>query len=672
MSKFMDIFILRLFFFLVFFSSLHAENKTDYLLNDHSDGSTLIFPSEEFKKESNVKSFKLYEEAQQNREAFWAKQASFLEWFHPWDQVLEWNPPYAKWFLGGKINACYNCLDRHLKTEIGNKIALLWEGENGDNRALTYQDLFVEVSKFSNVLKSFGIKKGDRVAIYLPMIPEAVIAMLSCARIGAIHTVIFGGFSSDSLRDRILDAEAKLVITADGGFRRGEVINLKDFADSAILECPCVQTLIVVKNTNHDVSMKEGRDYWYNQLLQNASEICPCEEMDSEDVLYILYTSGTTGKPKGIIHSTGGYLVGAVTTTRWVFDIKPTDVYWCTADIGWVTGHTYIVYGPLSNGMTILIYEGAPDWPQRDRFWKLIEKYKVTILYTSPTAIRMFMKWGEEWLKGRDLSSLRLLGSVGENINPEAWNWYFNNVGKGKCPIADTWWQTETGCIVIAPVSGLTPLKPGSATFPLPGFDVSILNDAGEASYDGYGYLAITSPWPSMLRGIHNDPVRYEETYWRKWNNQYYFTGDAAQKDQDGFFWLLGRVDDVIKVSGHCLSSAEIENALIDHHSVAETAAIAISHSIKGQAIVAFVSLKESIIPDSSLEKILKEHVVKKIGPIARPEKIIFIAELPKTRSGKIMRRLLRDIAEGRAVGDITTLLDPSCIDKIKSKYEDD
>lgn len=622
--------------------------------------------SETFREQANIQSFALYEQAAQDREAFWAKQAECLDWFRVWDTVLEWNPPYAKWFVGGKLNACYNCLDRHMHTPVAKKTALIWEGERGEERTITYEELYTEVCKFSNVLKSFGIQKGDKVAIYLPMIPEAVVAMLSCARLGAVHTVVFGGFSADSLKDRIQDAEAKLLITADGGFRKDKIIPLKETADLALEGCPSIQKVIVFKHTGQPVKI-QTRDYWYDQLMQNASVDCPPEVMDAEDELYILYTSGTTGKPKGIVHTTGGYLLGVTMTTRLVFDIKPNDVYWCTADIGWVTGHSYVVYGPLSNGMTQLIYEGAPDFPERNRFWKLIEKHGVTILYTAPTAIRTFMKWGEEWPNSCDLSSLRLLGSVGEPINPEAWMWYYQYIGQGNCPIVDTWWQTETGSIMIAPLPGLTPLKPGSATMPLPGIDAAILNDEGHA--ESSGYLAITSPWPSMLRGVHKDPVRFQETYWKKWNGGTYFTGDGAKRDPDGYFWLAGRVDDVINVSGHRLGTMEIESALVDYQAVAEAAVIATSHPITGQAIVAFVTLKEKIAPNSDLEDLLKQHVVKKISAIARPARIIFIAELPKTRSGKIMRRLLRDIAEGRVTGDTTTLSDPSVMAEIRNRY---
>ena len=631
---------------------------------------SLFIPSDKFKENANVQSFAIFEEAAKNREAFWAKQAECLDWFRSWDKVLEWNPPYAKWFVGGKLNACYNCLDRHMKTPVRKKIALIWEGERGEERAITYEELYKEVNKFSNVLKSFGIEKGDKVAIYLPMVPEAVIAMLSCARIGVVHTVVFAGFSVDSLKDRIIDAEAKLLITADGGFRKGKIVPLKEMADLALEGDSPVENVVVLKHTGHCVAMQDQRDHWYDQLMNNAALECLPEVMDAEDELYILYTSGTTGEPKGIVHTTGGYMVGTTMTTRWVFDIKPEDIYWCTADIGWVTGHSYVVYGPLSNGMTQLLYEGVPDFPERNRFWKLIEKYGVTILYTAPTAIRTFMKWGEEWPQGCNLSSLRLLGSVGEPINPEAWMWYYTHIGQRQCPIVDTWWQTETGSIMIAPIPGLTPLKPGSATKPLPGIDVAIVDNQGHAQSSGF--LVITSPWPSMLRGIHNDPIRYKETYWKKWDGGYYFTGDGAKRDDDGYFWLSGRVDDVINVSGHRLGTMEIESALIDYRGVAEAAVVAISHPIKGQAIVAFVILKDGINIHAELENDLKQHVAKKIGAIARPERILFIGNLPKTRSGKIMRRLLRDIAEGRVAGDTTTLSDPSVIEEIKEKYQEE
>ncbi|CRX38262.1 acetate--CoA ligase [Estrella lausannensis] len=634
-----------------------------------TDSSTVYQVNENFRQNANVQDLSLFEEAKKDREFFWSKQAHNLDWFQPWDTVLEWDPPYAKWFLGGKLNASYNCLDRHLN-ESASKIALLWEGERGEERSISYDQLFNEVCKFSNVLKNLGVKKGDKVAIYLPMIPEAVVAMLSCSRIGAVHTVVFAGFSSDSLKDRIIDAGAKFLITADGSFRKGKIVSLKEMADLALASPTPVEKVVVVKHTEVPVPMNEERDFWYDTLMADAKEECPPESMDAEDELFILYTSGTTGKPKGIVHSTGGYLLGATMSLRWVFDIKPADIYWCTADVGWITGHSYVVYGPLSNGATVLLYEGAPDHPERDRFWRLIEKYGVTILYTAPTAIRTFMKWGEQWVKDHDLSSLRLLGSVGEPINPEAWEWYYTHIGRKNCPVVDTWWQTETGSIMIAPIPALHPLKPGSATKPLPGVDVAIVDEKGDSQTSGF--LAITTPWPSMLRGVHNDPVRYQSTYWKKWDKGYYFTGDGASIDNDGYVWLSGRIDDVINVSGHRLGTMELESALVDHKAVAEAAVIAISHEIKGQAIVAFVSVKEDVFNHPGLEDELKQHVVKKIGAIARPERIIFICELPKTRSGKIMRRLLRDVAEGRVIGDTTTLSDPSVIEEIKLKYQED
>ncbi len=605
-----------------------------------------------------------------HQEQFWEASARAITWFQSWHTVCEWNPPYAKWFLGGKLNACYNCLDRHIGTEIEHKIALLWEGELGETREFTYRDLYDAVNCFSNALKKLGVKKGDRVAIYMPLIPEATIAMLSCARLGAIHTVVFGGFSTESLQDRINDSQAKILITADGGYRRGHLIHLKETADVAVKNCPSIEKVVVAQHVKHPVMMKEERDFWYHDLMMNEEAYCPPEEMDSEDMLFILYTSGSTGKPKGIIHTTGGYMVDVTNTTRSIFALKNEDVYWCTADIGWITGHSYVVYGPLSNGATIFQYEGAPDYPEKDRYWKLIEKYKVSILYTAPTAIRMFMKWGESYPASSDLSSLRLLGSVGEPINPEAWNWYHKYIGGSKCPIVDTWWQTETGSIMISPSPSDDSFKAGCATKPREGVKVAIIDQNGDETRRGY--LVITNPWPSMLRGIYNDRDRYEQTYWKKWDNAFYFTGDSAEKDEDGDIWLLGRIDDVMNVAGHRLSTIEIESALIDHPSVAETAAIGTTHEIKGQGIVVFVSTKQGIIPDKTLEDALKQHVAKKIGGIARPEKVIFVEDLPKTRSGKIMRRLLRDIAEGKVLGDVSTLANGLILDDIKKKYEEE
>lgn len=631
----------------------------------------LVFPpSEEFKAQANIKDEALYQLAKQSPEIFWSQCAQSLDWFKPWDKLLEWEPPYSRWFLGGKLNASYNCLDRHLTTSIRNKAALIWEGEPGDRRVLTYWDLHREVNQLANGLKSLGVQKGDRVAIYLPLIPEAIIAMQACARIGAIHTVVFAGFSAEALQDRIQDCEAKILITADGGYRKGAMIPLKKMADKALENCPSVSHLIVVKRTGQEIEINAKRDVRYHDLIRSSHYYCEPESMDAEDPLFILYTSGTTGKPKGIVHSTAGYLVGVHTTTQWVFDLKPVDVFWCTADVGWITGHSYVAYGPLSNGATQLIYEGSPDWPERDRFWKIIETYGVTVFYTAPTAIRTFMKWGREWPQGRNLSTLRLLGSVGEPINPEAWIWYYEQIGQKKCPIVDTWWQTETGSILISPLPGISPLKPGSATKPLPGIEAAILNEVGEEAENGL--LAIKSPWPSMLRGIYKDPKRYVDTYWKKWNGAYYFTGDGAQLDHEGYFWLLGRVDDVMNISGHRIDSMEIESALVDHHGVAEAAVVGVADEIKGQAIVAFVTLKERSSPSPAFETELMAHVVDKIGTLARPKKIYFTPDLPKTRSGKIMRRLLRDIGEGRVLGDVSTLADSAVIEKLKAKYEED
>lgn len=627
-------------------------------------------PPEEFKAKANVNDNSLHDLASQDREAFWEQMAEGLDWFKKWDKTLEWNPPFAKWFVGGKLNASYNCLDRHVKNGIRNKAAIIWEGEPGDQRTFTYWDLYRDVNKFANCLKGLGVKKGDVVAFYMPMIPEMVIGILACARIGAVHSVVFGGFSPDALRDRINDAQAKVLITADGGYRRGNLIPLKHDADLAMRDTPSIEHVVIVKRGDFPLHIKEGRDHWYHRLMQEADNYCEPEPMDAEDLLYILYTSGTTGKPKGIMHTTGGYMTGVYATTKYVFDLKQEDVFWCSADIGWVTGHSYVIYGPMANGATQVMYEGAPDWPDRDRFWELVEKYGVTIFYTAPTAIRAFMKWGTEWPEKHDLSTLRLLGTVGEPINPEAWMWYHQHIGGGKCPIVDTWWQTETGSIMITPLPGVTRTKPGSATIPFPGIEAEIFTEEGKKVDVGGGYLVIKSPWPSMLRGIYGDPERFKEQYWSKYEN-IYFAGDGAKLDEDGYFWVLGRVDDVINVSGHRISTMEVESALVDHSSVAESAVIGIHHDVKGQAVAAFVTLKDGNDPSVNMEKNLKEHVVQKIGPIARPEKIIFSADLPKTRSGKIMRRLLRDIAEGKALGDTTTLADASVVERLKRTYEE-
>ena len=615
-----------------------------------------------------------YEKAARDREGFWEEWARELHWFEPWDRVLEWKAPFAKWFPGGRLNVAYNCLDRHLETWRANKAALIWEGEPGDRKVLTYRQLHREVCLFANALRSLGVKRGDRVAIYLPMIPEAAVAMLACARLGAPHSVVFGGFSSRSLRDRIIDAGAKVVITADGGYRRGQIVPLKRMTDEAIEGLDIVESVVIVRRRGGGegdesfTHVVEGRDHWYHRLIQQASADCPAEEMDAEDPLFILYTSGTTGKPKGIVHTTGGYLTQVTATTKWVFDLKDEDVFWCTADIGWITGHSYVVYGPLALGATIMMYEGAPDWPDRGRFWDLCEKYGVTVFYTAPTAIRAFMKWGVEWPDRYNLSALRLLGSVGEPINPEAWTWYQRVIGGGRCPIVDTWWQTETGAIMITPLPGTTTTKPGSTTVPFPGIEATILDQQGAEAESGY--LAITSPWPAMLRGIWGDEERYRETYWSKFEG-IYFPGDGARVDEDGYFWIMGRVDDVLNVAGHRIGTMEVESALVSHEAVAEAAVVGRADEIKGQAIAAFVSLKEGIEPGPNLREELREHVVTEIGVIARPADLVITADLPKTRSGKIMRRLLRDIADGRALGDMTTLADPEVVERLKQRYEE-
>jgi acetyl-CoA synthetase len=624
-------------------------------------------PPREFVQRANVKDPKVYEEARRDPEGFWASFARELEWFKPWKKVLEWNPPYAKWFVGGKINASYNCLDRHIKGPRKNKAAIIWEGEPGDTRTLTYFELYREVNKFANVLKGLGIKKGDRVAIYLPMIPELPIAMLACARIGAPHTVVFSAFSAKALQERIDDSKAKLLITADGYYRGGKVEQLKERADEAAAASPSIEKVIVVKRIGRDIPMKEGRDLWWDELMKVVPQYCEPEEMDSEDMLYILYTSGTTGKPKGVVHTTGGYLVGVYATMKWIFDIKEEDTFWCTADIGWVTGHSYIVYGPLACGATSLIYESVPNYPQPDRFWELVEKYNVNIFYTAPTAIRSFMRDGEEWPNKHDLSSLRLLGSVGEPINPEAWMWYHRVIGKERCPIVDTWWQTETGMILISPLPGLTRTKPGSATFPFPGVEAEVVDKDGNPVPPGKGgYLVITRPWPAMLRTIYGDPARYEK-YWNQVPG-IYFTGDGAKKDEDGYFWIVGRIDDVINVSGHRLSTMEVESALVEHPAVVEAAAVGKSHPLKGQALTAFVILAPGYEESPALVQELRNKVAEVIGPIAKPDEIIFVPDLPKTRSGKIMRRILKDLAERRELGDTTTLRDPAIVDEIRKK----
>ena len=645
----------------------------DYFVEDRT-----FPPPADFAADALVSGAEIYDEAEADWQGFWARQAADLvTWYDEWHTILDWQLPFAKWFVGGSLNVSYNCLDRHVEAGNGQKVAYHWEGEPGDQRSITYADLLGSVQRFANVLKGLGVGKGDRVAIYMPMIPELPVAMLACARIGAPHSVVFGGFSADSLADRINDAECKVLVTADGGFRRGQAHLLKPIADMALASTPSIEHVVVVDRvTSHvdaggvEADMTEGRDLWFHDLMDQAAPVCEPERMDSEDLLYLLYTSGTTAKPKGIMHTTGGYLTQVAFTHKYVFDLKPeSDVYWCAADIGWVTGHSYIVYGPLANGATSVIYEGTPDTPGKDRLWDIAERYGVTILYTAPTAIRTFMKWGAQEPEGHDLSKLRLLGSVGEPINPEAWMWYHTHIGGGRCPIVDTWWQTETGAIMIAPLPGATTLKPGSATFPLPGIGAEVVDEAGDRVDKGGGYLTLTRPWPSMLRGIYGDPERYHDTYWSRFGDRY-FAGDGCKVDDEGYLWLLGRVDDVMNVSGHRISTTEVESALVDHPSVAESAVCGANDPVTGQAIVAFVTVRGGIDADPALGEELRGHVAKKIGPTARPKLVIFTDELPKTRSGKIMRRLLRDVAEGRALGDTTTLADPAVVDEIRKRAQ--
>jgi len=630
-------------------------------------------PSAEFVAAAGVTDRAVFDAADADPEAFWAAQAAELvTWDAPWHTVCEWDLPFAKWFVGGRLNVSYNCLDRHVEAGAGDKVAYHWEGEPGDTRTITYAQLLDDVSRLANALKALGVRKGDRVNVYLGMVPELPMALLACARIGAVHSVVFGGFSADSLRDRINDAEAKVLITGDGAWRRGSIVPLKDTADEALAECPTIEKVLVLRRTEHDVAMADGRDVWWHDLVPQQSADCPPESMDAEDLLYLLYTSGTTAKPKGIMHTTGGYLTQVAYTHRTVFDLRPDDdVYWCAADVGWVTGHSYIVYGPLTNQTTSVMYEGSPDHPDKDRFWSIVAKYGVTILYLAPTAIRTFMKWGTEFPERHDMSSLRLLGSVGEPINPEAWVWYWEVIGGGRCPIVDTWWQTETGAIMLSPVPGLTTLKPGSATFPLPGIGADVVDNAGESvGVPGGGYLVLTRPWPSMLRGVWGDPERYRDTYWARFPGKY-FPGDGVKRDDDGYFWLLGRVDDVMLVAGHNISTAEVEHALVGHPAVAEAAVVGKTDATSGQAVAAFVILKSGVEPSEALVAELRDHVGSTIGPIAKPKTILFTEDLPKTRSGKIMRRLLKDVSEDKALGDTTTLADPGVVESIKARYLD-
>lgn len=648
-----------------------AARSSDAIFTDASS----FPPDPAFTAQANARDLEIYDRAAADPEAFWASFAEELDWIQKWNKVLEWNPPHAKWFVDGKINLSYNCVDRHAAGSRRDKAAIIFEGEPGDVRTITYGELHTEVCKFANVLKGLGIKKGDRVAIYMPMIPELPIAMLACARLGAPHSVVFGGFSTESLRERILDSGAKLLVTADGGWRRGNVVQLKKVSDEALQGCPDVTKMVVVERIGADkcpVTMAPGRDIWWHDAMASASPVSEPETCDAEDTLFILYTSGSTGKPKGIQHTSAGYLTGVYATTKLTFDLKDDDIFWCTADVGWVTGHSYVVYGPLANGATVVMYEGSPDTPNRDRFWRIIEKHRVTILYTAPTAIRTFMKWGDDLPKACDLSSLRLMGSVGEPINPEAWLWYHNVIGGGKLPIVDTWWQTETGQIMITPLPGLVATKPGSATRPFPGISAEVVNEAGEPMPIGEkGYLVLTRPWPGMLRTLWGDDMRYRQVYWSRFAGRY-LTGDGAAKDADGYFWLMGRMDDIMLVAGHNISTMELESALVEHAAVAEAAVIGKAHDLKGQSPVAFVIVREGYVGDDALATELKKFVGAKLGPVCRPDDIIFTGDLPKTRSGKIMRRLLRDIAEGRVLGDTTTLADPHVVASLKDKYTSD
>jgi acetyl-CoA synthetase len=628
-------------------------------------------PSAAFRKDAGLKDDSFRLDAAKDPEAFWARMAMELQWTAPWSKVLEWNLPFAKWFVGGKLNVSTNCLDRHLSGPRRNKAAIVWEGEPGDRRVLTYHDLWRDVNRFANVLKGLGVKKGDRVTIYMPMIPELPVALLACARIGAVHSVIFGGFSARAIRDRAEDAESHVIVTTDGGYRRGAVLPLKKIVDEAIDGLDVVRHVVVFRRTGTEVTMREGRDHWWHELMAKADAECAPESMDATDPLFILYTSGTTGKPKGIQHSTGGYLVGVATTTRYVFDLKEEDLYWCTADIGWVTGHSYIVYGPLANGASVFMYEGAPDWPEPDRLWRMVEEYDITILYTAPTAIRAFMRWGDEYPKRHDLSSLRLLGTVGEPINPEAWRWYQKTIGGGRCPIVDTWWQTETGMILITPLPGATTTKPGSATHPFPGIEAEVVDEKGETvPVNRGGYLVIRKPWPAMLQTLYKDPERFKQVYWSQIPGKY-FTGDGARVDEDGYFWLMGRIDDVINVAGHRIGTMEVESALVSHEKVAEAAVVGKPHPVKGQSLVAYVVLRRGQSGSDALRKELQKHVREVIGPIAVPDDVYITDKLPKTRSGKIMRRVIRSLVSGQEIGDTTTLEDPGAVDEVRKWLAD-
>jgi acetyl-CoA synthetase len=644
-------------------------------IESHLNEKRVFQPPRDFVKNARIKSLgqyrRLYRESIRQPAKFWAREAGELFWRTKWNRLLEWKAPFAKWFVGGKLNASENCLDRHLAGPRRNKAAIIWEGEPGEKRTLTYQQLHREVCRFANVLKRHNVRNGDRVVIYLPNIPEAAIAMLACARIGAVHSVVFGGFSSESIRDRILDSGAAVVVTADGAYRRGAIVPLKKNVDDALRNGVPVRRVIVFRRAGNEVQMEDGRDVWWHHELEHVDANCKATPLDSEHPLYLLYTSGSTGKPKGILHTTGGYLVGVYSTTKYVFDLRDDDIYWCTADVGWVTGHSYIVYGPLANGATVLMYEGAPNWPEPDRFWTIIEEYRVTILYTAPTAIRAFIRWGDQWVRKHDLSSLRLLGTVGEPINPEAWMWYYKTVGGGRCPIVDTWWQTETGAIMITPLPGAIPTKPGSATLPFFGVDPAVVDQKGnEVGPNVGGKLIIRRPWPSMLRTIYGDKARYRQQYWSEFKGNY-LTGDGARRDEDGYFWIVGRIDDVLNVAGHRLGTSEIESSLVSHPRVAEAAVVGRPDELKGQAVVAFVTLKSGVAASDGLKDELRRHVAAHIGGIARPDEVRFAEALPKTRSGKIMRRLLKEIASGAPVtGDTTTLEDFSVLAKLAEPEE--
>lgn len=638
------------------------------------EGEGLVEAPETFRASARIADDAIYREAAKDPVAWWEDRAKHIEWFKRWNKAMKWDPPHVQWFAGGELNMSYNCLDRHLDGPRRNKAAIVWESEDGRVRTWTYKQLHREVSRFANAMRTLGIGRGDRVAIYMPMVVESAVAMLACSRIGAIHNVVFGGFSPDSLAERINDSTAKALITADGGSRRGTVLQLKQECDKALENCPTIEHVIVVENLpgeQYRPRMHAGRDHWYHDLVGDASDVCEPERMDAEDPLFILYTSGTTGKPKGIVHTTGGYAVGTQTTSELVFDMQERDLFWCSADVGWITGHSYVVYGPLLCGATILMYEGAPDYPEKDRFWDIIERHGVTIFYTAPTAIRAFMKWGRALPQNHDLSSLRLLGSVGEPINPEAWQWYHAHIGGGRCPIVDTWWQTETGAIMISGLPGVSTMKPGFAGTPLPGIEATVLDENGEEVTEGSGFLAILHPWPSIARTIWGDDERYTSTYFSKWDAKTYFPGDGARRDSDGRFLILGRVDDVLNVSGHRIGTMEVESALVDHEAVAEAAVVGKKHELKGQAVVAFVTLKARFKATVELREELRSHVGLKIGSLAKPEDVIFSSDLPKTRSGKIMRRLLRDIAEGKALGDVTTLADPAVVEQLRESYEE-